>query len=220
MAAPLVIVPVLAKAQSSARLLGPLKGLSSLQRTLRAALEEIEDAQVVVTTDDAAVADQARAFDARVAVHERTIEPYVPALHAVTEAYPGDIVVVLEPTHPFRPPGLVKRTAENLLGRDHLDSVVCVRRFKANLWRMEPDQTISAMGEGGAGPSPVYYQELIGLGLATRRGMLAQGRRLGDAVGFEVVDEFWTLVDIHDDTNLAVAELIADHIEELRNTIS
>ncbi|HYH22880.1 MAG TPA: hypothetical protein VD995_30080 [Azospirillum sp.] len=225
MASPLVLVPVLAGAAAHDyaidRLLTPLSGRSSLERTLAAAVEELPDATVVVTTDSGAVKDAAAKVPG-VVVHDRTIHDYVPALLAALQEVRGDaeIVVVLEPTHPFRPRGLVGRTAENLRARPHLDSVVCVRQFKANLWHLDEDSTITALGPGGDRRDQTYYQELVGLGLATRPHLLRQGRRLGDAVGFEVVDQFWGLVDIRDAVSLAVAQVIADKLETLEDTIS
>lgn len=214
----LVIVPVIADELVDKRLLTPLAGRSSFERTLAAA-GEVGGARVIVTTDDARVKDAARAFGHGVLVHDRGVRDYVPALAAAVDAIDrdADIVVVLEPTHPFRPTGLVGRTAANLAQRGHLDSVVSVRRFKANLWQIEDDGTIGSLAGGAESRDRVYYQELIGLALATRPKLLRRGLRLGDAVGFEVVDRFWGMVDIRDDASLVVAQAMAaqmKHIEE------
>ena len=219
MSGTLVIVPVLAAAQASERLIRPLHGLSSLRRTLQAALDDLPGARVVLTTDDAEVASDAGAMSADITVHARTIVPYIEALNAVLDAYPAEIVVVLEPTHPFRPRGLARRAAENLKARAHLDSVVCARQFRANLWRQEADGGIAALADFGDRRDVTYYQELVGLALATRPQVLRGGRRLGDTVGFEVVDQFWALADIRDDLSLAVADLFADHLTQLRDRI-
>lgn len=217
---PLIVVPVWAAAGGGTeRLLRPLHGTSSLERTLQSAVDDLPEADIVVTTDDADVKALVRTFGHGVIAHDREIEDYVAAVSAVSEEYEADIVAILEPTHPFRPKGLVKRTVENLAERDHLDSVVCVRRFKANLWRMESDNSIEALGSGGESRDPTYFQELVGLALATRPNLLRHGRRLGDAVGFELVDQFWGMVDIRDDTSLAVADAVADHLTILKDTI-
>ncbi len=217
---PLVVVPVLAAAQSTERILLPLGARSSLERTLSAALSDLPEATVVVSTDSDAVAEQAQALDPRVVIHHRSAEDYVSAIVETLDANPDEIVVILEPTHPFRPRGLVARTANNLAERDHLDSVVCVRRFEANLWRAEPGGSIAALGAGGPGQGDTYYREMVGLALATRPSLLRDGRRLGDAVGFEVLDQFWALVDIRDDVSLAVAEVVADRLTEIEDRIS
>lgn len=216
----LVIVPVLASAQSSERLTHPLHGRSSLHRTLAAGMEDLDSATVVVTTDDPAVAAHAREFSPRVVVHGRDVEPYTEALVSVLDGYPeAEVVVVLEPTHPFRPRGLAARTARNLKERTHLDSVVCARQFRANLWRLEQDGQISALTDLTDRRDVTYFQEMVGLALATRPRVLRAGRRLGDVVGFEVIDQFWALADIRDDVSLAVADLFADHLTELRGSI-
>ena len=98
--------------------------------------------------------------------------------------------------------------------------MVCVREFDASLWRLDPDRTIQALDPGGDRRSSTYFQEVVGLALATRPELIREGRRLGDAVGFEVVDQFWALVDIRDDMSLAMAEMVADRFTELRNSIA
>ncbi len=216
MSAPLVIIPVLSAAGSTPRLLMPIHGRSSLERTLDSAVADLPGSEVVVTTDDTRIRDMANAFGGRVKSHTRTAESYVAALAEVARSRDAAIVVVLEPTHPFRPEGLIRRTAENLAARDHLDSVVCVRRFTANLWRRTGDGEILAMSEGGDARDAVYFQEMVGLALAARPHLFEDGRRLGDAVGFEVVDQTWALVDVRDDTGFTVAEALADRLPQLK----
>lgn len=215
---PLVIIPVLSAARSTPRLLVPIHGRSSLERTLDAAVADLPDADVVVTTDDSRIREVAGGFGGRVAPHARTAESYTAALAEVARGRDAGIVVVLEPTHPFRPKGLIRRTAENLAARDHLDSVVCVRRFTANLWRRTADGEILALSEGGDSRDAVYFQEMVGLALAARPHLFEGGRRLGDAVGFEVVDQTWALVDVRDDTGFAVAEALAGRLPQLEET--
>lgn len=216
----LIIIPVYSGASSTPRIVKPLDGTSSLLRTIEAALEDLPGARIVLTADDAAVKKEAAPYADRITIHDRTAESYTDALIDVLDAFPADEIVVVEPTHPFRPRGLIRRTAENLAARDHLDSVVCVRQFDASLWRLDPDKTIQALGPGGDRRSSTYFQEVVGLALATRPELIREGRRLGDAVGFEVVDQFWALVDIRDDMSLAMAEMVADRFTEFRNSIA
>ena len=215
----LIIIPVLAASESSAAILKPLRGPSSLQRTLAAAIEDLPGARIVVTTDSDAVAAQARDLGPSVTLLGRTAESYTGALVDVLDAHPANHVAVVEATHPFRPRGLIRRTVENLIARGHLDSVVCTRRFRANLWRLDSDNSITALGPGGDRRDATYFQEMVGLALATRPALIRDGRRLGDAVGFEVVDQFWALIDIRDDETHAVAELVADQLTDLRDRI-
>lgn len=210
-----MIIPVLSAARSTPRLMAPIRGRSSLERTLDSAVADLPDSPVVVTTDDETIRTVVQDFGGNVRAHPRTAESYVSALAEVAGAGNPEIVVVLEPTHPFRPKGLIRRTAENLAARDHLDSVVCVRRFTANLWRRTADGEILALSEGGDARDGEYFQEMVGLALAARPQLLAAGRRLGDAVGFEVVDQTWALVDVRDDTGFAVAEALADRLPQL-----
>lgn len=206
---PLVVIPILSAAKSTPRLLTPIHGRSSLWRTLDSAVADLPDAAIVVTTDDAAIRRSVEDYGAPVSVHARTATAYTTAVADVARAHGAEIVVILEPTHPFRPRGLIKRTAGNLADRDHLDSVVCVRRFTANLWRRTSDGEILALTEGRDGQDAEYFQEMVGLALAVRAGVIRRGQRLGDAVGFEVVEHTWALADVRDDVSFAAAEALA-----------
>lgn len=215
MSAPLVVIPVLSSAASTPRLTIPIRGRSSLERTLDSAVTDLPGSTVVVTTDDAGIRACVEAYGGLVIAHDRTADGYTKAVAEVARAHGADIIVVLEPTHPFRPRGLIKRTADNLAARDHLDSVVCVRRFTANLWRRTSDGEILAMTEGGDARDAEYFQEMVGLALAARPSILDQGRRLGDAVGFEVLEHTWALADVRDDVSFAAAEALADYLIRL-----
>lgn len=212
---PLVVIPVLSAAESTSRLTIPIRGRSSLWRTLDSAVADLPGSTVVVTTDDADIRASVEDYGAPAVAHARTAGGYTEAVAQVAREYGAGIVVILEPTHPFRPRGLIKRTADNLTAREHLDSVVCVRRFTANLWRRTSDGEILAMTEGGDARDAEYFQEMVGLALAARPKLLDQGRRLGDAVGFEVLEHTWALADVRDDVSFAAAEALADYLIRL-----
>ena len=209
---PLVVIPILSKFPSTPRLLTPIHGRSSLWRTLDSAVADLPDSPIVVTTDDAAIRASVEQYGAPVIAHARTTGGYTQAVADVLKDYGAEIVVILEPTHPFRPRGLIRRTAENLGARDHLDSVVCVRRFTANLWRRTSDGEILALAEGRDGQDAEYFQEMVGLALASRANLIRRDRRIGDAVGFEVLEHTWALADVRDDVSFAAAEALADYL--------
>ena len=209
---PLVVIPVLSAAPSTPRLLTPIHGRSSLWRTLDSAVADLPDSPIVVTTDDATIRASVEEYGAPFVAHARSADGYTQAVADVVREYGAEIeiVVILEPTHPFRPRGLIRRTADNLGSRDHLDSVVCVRRFTANLWRRTSDGEILALAEGRDGQDAEYFQEMVGLALAVRASLIRNNRRLGDAVGFEVLEHAWALADVRDDMSFAAAEALAD----------
>ena len=215
MTSPLIIIPVLSAAKSTPRLLTPIRGRSSLERTLDSAVTDLPESKIVVTTDDTDIHEFVEGVGGPISAHRRTSGDYAGALAEVAHLHPSEVVVVLEPTHPFRPRGLIKRTADNLAARGHLDSVVCARRFYANLWRRGRDGQIVALTEGGAARDAEYFQELVGLALATRPHLFDRGQRLGDAVGFELVEQTWALADVRDDTGFAVAEALSDSLTKL-----
>ena len=207
---PLVVIPVLSAASSTPRLLTPIQGRSSLWRTLDSAVADLPGSPIVVTTDDGAIRGSVEQYGAPVIAHARSAGGYTQAVADVVREHGAEIVVILEPTHPFRPRGLIRRTADNLGTRDHLDSVVCVRRFTANLWRRTADGEILALDEGRDGQDAEYFQEMVGLALAVRASVISSDRRLGDAVGFEVLEHAWALADVRDDMSFAAAEALAD----------
>jgi len=218
---PIVVIPVLARAGSTPRLTAPIRGASSLERTLDAAARDLPGSRIVVASDSAEIRDIAAGFGGSVEAFERKAESYTGAVVEAIDGSVGDdgIVVVLEATHPFRPAGLIARTASNLAEREHLDSVVCVRQFTANLWGVEPDGEILALSEGGERRDRTYFQEMVGLALASRPAVLRAGRRLGDAVGFEVVDQTWALTDVRDTIGFRVAEALADRLPALEGAL-
>lgn len=214
----LIVIPVLGRATSTPRLTMPILGISSLERTLDSASRDLPDADIIVASDDPDIRAVADRFGGRAQSRVRKAASYTDAIVEVLDDHAAEIVVVLEPTHPFRPAGLIARTADNLAAREHLDSVVCVRRFTANLWGVEPDGEILALSEGGERRDRLYFQELVGLALASRPSILRAGRRLGDSVGFEVVDQTWALVDVRDDVGFKVAEALAEKLPQLEDT--
>lgn len=110
MSAPLVVIPILSAAESTPRLTIPIRGRSSLWRTLDSAVADLPDSTVVVTTDDAEIRKSVEQYGAPVVAHARSAEGYTKAVAEVARDYGAEIVVILEPTHPFRPRGLIKRT--------------------------------------------------------------------------------------------------------------
>lgn len=209
---PLVIIPVLAARGRVDVLLEPIAGESALSRTARRVLTELPEAKCVVTSDSARVLDAARDVSLQIITHRRKERDYVAALvDALDGVHPeADVVVVLEPTHPFRPTGLVGRLCNNLLRRADLDTVVCARRISGTLWQRRAEGEIDLISEeGGDSLSLDFFQELLGLGIGTRSYVLRLGRRVGEKIGFEVLDDFWALTDLRDESGLPQANQLA-----------
>lgn len=214
----LAIVPFLSTLTSSEYLKMPLAGRTALAWTLGQLVEELPDADIVLTTDDDTVARSMQPDFPSVKFFRRTELAYEMSLIEVLEAHNDDaqIVAVFEPTHPFRPRGLASRTVSNLFQRPELESIVCVRQFGGNLWQIGGRgeiEVIASLEEKGT-----FFQELRGLGLATRPHVLRAGRRIGDNVGFEVVDDLWSSIDVRDSEGFervyALSERLVAAIQE------
>ena len=99
-----------------------------LVHTLDAVKESHSVQRILVTTEDQEIADLARQEGAEVPFLRplELAEPGVPLervfQHAITwlesnEGYKVDVAVLLEVSHPFRPPGLIDRIVNSLVDR-------------------------------------------------------------------------------------------------------
>jgi len=211
------LIPILNEPGVFDRLTVPLDGRCGLARTIEAMHRELPQVTILVTTDSPELREYVASKFPFVRLHARTQRDYVASLVAALDTLPSDpeVVLVVECTHPFRPSGLFGKLLGGLAGHREMDSVVCVRQLKGMLWHTEADGTIFPAQELDD-PSPnIFFQELVGLGLATRPRLLRIGRRLGDNVGFEVVDDIWSLCDLRDDRGVRRARTVAALISSL-----
>jgi hypothetical protein len=212
------LIPVLDEPRVLDRLTQPLGDHGALARTIESIRHDLPQMPIVLTTDSYAVRDYVRQHFPNVQLHARTTRDYVLSLVGALDVMERDPVValVVEATHPFRPAGLVRKLASALASRSQLDSVVCVRQLRGNLWQVDADGGISAAQETDTPIAPqIFFQELVGLGLATRPSLLRAGRRLGDSVGFEVVDDIWSLTDVRDDRGVRRAQSLVGLLSPL-----
>jgi hypothetical protein len=209
-----VLVPILSHEDLVRRLLEPIAGRCSLQRTIDHAREYLPAATIVVTTDDPLVKDKMDNGSWGASLHDRTRKDYDEALFDALgdDAKDDDIVVVLEATHPFRPEGLIERTVRNLTKLDHLDSVLSVNQLSGQLWYEKSGDILKLLPDevGDRSYRHTYFQQLTGLCLATRARCIKDLQRVGDVVGFEIIDAIWSLIDLHDDDGLRLANLFAN----------
>lgn len=109
--------------------------------------------RIIVSTDDKAIADIAKAWGAEVpffrpeALSGDSVTDFPVFEHAVqwldlNDHYRADVIVQLRPTSPFRPPGLVDEAIETLLRRPDASSVRTVAPSGENpykMWRIVED---------------------------------------------------------------------------------
>jgi hypothetical protein len=170
-----------------------------LRRTVASARASAYVGEVVVATDDEALATVARAAGAQVAMRPASFSGEgVDVLDVVAWALEGreaagespDVVVALEVTYPFRPAGLVDAMLERLVA-EGLDTVVAGRREMRGVW-LAHEGDVAQVGEGfkpRSAKRDAAWIGLLGLGLVTRAVSLRAREVFARNVGIHEVRE-------------------------------
>jgi len=180
-----------------------------LAHTLEAARAAKTVDRVVVSTDDAAVAEVARACGAEVPfLRPQELAGDIPSLkpvivHAVREMEAlgerPDVVVVLQATSPFREASAIDEAVERLVSGG-FDAVVSVTEDRTLAWRAEGGTLVPLFEKEGRREEqrPVYREN--GAVVALRRAVLDAPTRFGERVGFLVLDKraAFTVHDLED----------------------
>jgi spore coat polysaccharide biosynthesis predicted glycosyltransferase SpsG/CMP-N-acetylneuraminic acid synthetase len=180
-----------------------------LAHTLDAARASRVVDRVVVSTDDPAVAEVARAHGAEAPfLRPPELAGDIPSLkpvivHAVLELEAkgehADVIVVLQATSPFREAAAIDEAVERLdLGG--FDAVLSVTEDRTLAWRAEGTRLMPAFEKEGrrAEQRPAYREN--GAVVALRRSVLDGSTRFGEHVGFLVLDKraAFTVHDLED----------------------
>lgn len=221
----LVLVPARSAHENLPLFLEPLGETTVLDRTLEDAERQGKrgDVTLVLTTDDprieARVSERGAGWRVRLRDAEERAGGYFHALEAAADWAATETgkrfasVLVLEPSHPFRPAGLVAN-ATALLGKSaSLDTVVAVVREYGNLWT---ENTQGGLGRIHTPEGRNFFREVAGLCLLTRPACLTRTSAMGKNVGFVVVEEQWALIDIHGGDGVAMAQRFHDFLTEGR----
>jgi CMP-N-acetylneuraminic acid synthetase/spore coat polysaccharide biosynthesis predicted glycosyltransferase SpsG len=185
-----------------------------LAHTLDAARDAPSIDRVIVSTDDARVAEVAEELGAEVpflrpAPLARDMPSLKPVIvHAVEQAEAGggraDLVVVLQATTPFRGAAAIEDALTRLL-EGGFDSVVSVTEDRALNWREQSGALVPLFArEGRREEQPPLFRE-NGAVVAMRRAVLDQPTRFGEKVGPLVLDKR-TGFTVHDLTDFWMAE--------------
>ena len=170
--------------------------------------------RVVVSTDDAQVAEIARAAGAdapflrpsQLAGDIPSLKPVI--VHAVREIEAtgdrADIVVVLQATTPFRPASAIEEAVERLVSAD-LDTVLSVTEDRTLNWRAMGEVLVPVLTHAGRrlDQEPLYSEN--GGVVAMRRAVLDAPSRFGKRIGFIVLDKRAGLA-VHDLDDFWMAE--------------
>jgi CMP-N-acetylneuraminic acid synthetase len=199
----------------------PLAGKPLIAHTIEAAKQCPLIHRVIVSTDDAEIAQVARQFGAEVpfirpaelatdyASTESVLKHAVEWLEE-NEGYPVDIMVFLQPTDIFRKRTMIETVVQNLLADESVDSSFVVYPEHKNYWRKvgEEYQRIDQRGHMSRQLKERIYREDTGLACATRGWIIKEGRRIGARVVPVMNEDAASFVDIHDEFDLWLAEKI------------
>jgi spore coat polysaccharide biosynthesis predicted glycosyltransferase SpsG/CMP-N-acetylneuraminic acid synthetase len=180
-----------------------------LAHTLLAAQAATVVDRLIVSTDDAAVAEVAKAHGAEVPfLRPKELASDIPSLkpviaHAISELQEAgeraDVVVVLQATTPFREGHAIDAAVERLLSGG-FDTVVSVTEDRTLSWRAHEGRLLPLFEkEGRRAEQPPVYKE-NGAVVAMRRAVLASASRFGERIGYLVLDRRagFTVHDLED----------------------
>lgn len=165
MAAPRLLILVPARGGSKGlprKNLRELAGRPLIGWTAAAVRESgIKDAVAILSTDDEQIADAGRRAGLQVpflrpaalATDEATVEAV--AMHALdwfgkTHGAQPEMVMLLQPTSPLRPPHMIVQAEAMLAGQPDIDGVLGVKtllRSPATLFRVDPQQLLRRLSE-------------------------------------------------------------------------
>ncbi len=178
--------------------------------------------RVLVSTDDAEIAEVARQWGAEVpflrpAELAQDHTPTEPVLqHAVewleqVDHYRVDIVVYLQPTDIFRKRTMIDEAVRRLLNDPELDTAFVAYSTHKNFWRQVEGRYVRLAPDIKPGPrqtrEPVYRED-TGLACASRGAVIKAGRRIGDRVAVIPTDDDLSSIDIHTEFDLWLAEQV------------
>jgi CMP-N-acetylneuraminic acid synthetase len=180
-----------------------------LAHTLEAARAATTLDRVIVSTDDAAVAEVAKGCGAEVPfVRPKELAGDITSLMPVVQHALGeiekagdraDVVVLLQATTPFRDARAIDAVVERLLA-GAFDSVVSVTEDRTLAWRDDNGQLVPLFEKAGPREkqSPIYKEN--GAVVAMRRAVVDEPARFGSRVGYLVLDKRsgFTVHDLED----------------------
>lgn len=192
-----------------------------LAYTIEAAIASRFITRIIVSTDGPEVARLAATLGAE-APFLRPSELAAPGIplakvlqHALRwleehEAYHADVVVLLEVTHPLRPAGLIDQVIEVLL-TEQLDSVFVAREERHEFWTFDAHGELERIQPREETPRQMLqplYKEMGGMVTALRAELVRAGRRLGDRIGLVPIRGASSMLDLHDEDGLKLAQAL------------
>jgi len=195
-------------------------GRSLVARAVASSLAADRVDLVVVSTDHAGIADEAREAGARVVERPAEISgdqasSESAVLHALdvlaAEGIEPEVTVLVQATSPFIDPAALGRAVGRVLD-GHDDSVLAAAPTHVFTWRVQDGQAVAVGHDAAQRPrrqdrEPLYAETGAFYAMRTR-GLRAHGHRFFGRTGLEVVDPE-TAMEIDDPADLALARSLA-----------
>lgn len=202
-----------------------LNGVPLLAYSIAYARQSLPDSLVYVSTDDEEIARTARLYGAGVIHRPDTLSgddcPTAPAIeHAVrdrmSQGESFEYVVVLQPTNPLRPGGMMEE-ADQILSSGRYDSLFTVSPSPRKLGKITPTGFIPwnySLGQHSQHMDPLYYEN--GLLYITHRDPILRGHLFGDRLYPLAVDHLYGTLDIDSREDFDLAEYYAQKDERIQ----
>ena len=207
-----------------------LNGKPLISYTIQDAKKSSKINRVIVSTDDEEIAIIAKKEGAEVPFirpsylsnDESTSE--VALKHAVqwlsqNEHYEPDIIVYLQVTEPLRPVNIIDDCINVLIQDKSIDSAFAGFQTHKNYWRINKNNSNKAYSLSKDIPYGIrrqdrepIYREDTGIALAVRRAVVLQGKRIGENSQIVPYKHPGSLIDIHDEFDLILAEFIMKNV--------
>ena len=198
-----------------------LGGVPLIARPIIYAKEAGISCDIVVSTDESEIAKVAQEYGAIIpflrppylASDEATTESVLQ--HAIVELEslgygPYEFCIFLTATDIFRPTNLIAKGLQTLMSNPEIDSYFLGQKTSKNYWERDAEnrwvRVRGWMSVYGSRQSRQYIvREDTGLLSISRSKFWREGRRIGDQVEIEVLDDSFTSIDIHSQEDLDLA---------------
>ena len=200
----------------------PVKGLPTrsndmilLEHTIVCALEAVHINEVIVATDNEETAELARKFGATTPFirPDNLSEDYVDigeVMHYTLEHLEDtngipDLVVMLEETYPFRPPGLIDQMIVKMVS-EGLDSLVAAKEEVRRIWISDIDGNVNDVGDSTFMPKKLKEHKahigLLGLGCVLHPHFIRERDMLGHNTGLFGIEDPFGAIEVRDQQTL------------------
>jgi N-acylneuraminate cytidylyltransferase len=195
----------------------PLAGIPLVAHSIVYSCTQLPETDIYVSTDGLEISDVAKEYGANVIVRPPELAddntPTVAALqHAarvlITKGVKFDYIILLQPTQPLRPDGLLS-TAIKHIETEEYDSLITVSPTYRKFGKIENERFIPwnyTFGQRSQDMNPLYYEN--GLVYIMHKDLILDGKIMGDKMYPMIVDHIYATVDIDTEDDFRYAEFI------------